>query len=56
MKALESLSEEAEPLGRRISWTETKVQSFGNILDATIESIPMSGENVEFTQTSTLTA
>ena len=47
--ALDSLSEEAEPLGLRVSWIKTKVQAFGDILDATTESIPVSGENEEVT-------
>ena len=51
--APESLSEEAQPLRLRISWIQTKVQAFGDILDATTESIPVSGENVEVTQTLT---
>ena len=51
--ALESLSEEAEPLGLRVSWIKTKVQAFGGILDATIASIPVNDENVEITQTFT---
>ena len=45
-EALESLSEETEPLGLRVSSMKTKVQVFGEILDATTESIPVSGENV----------
>ena len=45
--ALESLSEEPEPLGLRVSWIETKVQAFGDILDVTIESTPVSDENME---------
>ena len=51
--ALDSLSEEAEPLGLRVSWIKTKVQAFGDTLDATVESIPVNGENVEVTQTFT---
>ena len=51
--ALDSLSEEAEPLGLRVSWIKNKVQAFGDILDATLESIPLMSENVEFTQTFT---
>ena len=39
--ALDSLSEEAEPLEVRVSWIKTKVQAFGDILDATVESIPV---------------
>ena len=49
--ALDSLSEEAEPLRLRVSWIKTEVQAFGDILDATVESIPVNGENVEVTQT-----
>ena len=50
---LDSLSKEAEPLGLRVFWIKTKVQAFCDILDATIESIPVNGEKVEFTQTFT---
>ena len=49
--ALDLLSEEAEPLGLRVSWIKTKVHTFGDILNAIIESIPVCGENVEVTQT-----
>ena len=44
------MSGEAMPLGLRVSWIKTKVQAFGDILDATIESIPLTGQNVEVTQ------
>ena len=47
--ALDLLSVEAEPLGLRVSWIKTKVQAFGDILDATVELIPPNGENVEVT-------
>ena len=50
-EALESLREEAETVGLRAFWIKTKVQAFGGMQDATIESIPVSGENVELTQT-----
>ena len=49
----EVFAEEAEALGLRVSWMETKVQAFADILDATIVSIPVSAENVEVTQTFT---
>ena len=52
-EALDSLSVEAEPLGLRVSWIKTKVKAFVDILDATVESIPVNGENVEVTQTFT---
>ena len=42
--ALTSLSAEAEPLGLRVSWIKTEVQAVGEILDATFESIPVSGD------------
>ena len=45
-EAPESLSEEAEPLGLQVS-----SQAFGDILDTTTESVPVSGEDVEVTQT-----
>ena len=51
--ALDLLSEEAEPLGLRVSWIKTKVRASGDILDATVESIPVNGENVEVKQTFT---
>ena len=51
--ALDLLSEEAEPLELRVSWIKTKVQAFGDILHATVESIPVSGKNVEVSQTFT---
>ena len=37
-EALETLSEEAEPLGLRVSWIKTKIQAFGDILEAGIKS------------------
>ena len=46
-EVLESLSKEVKPLGLRVSWIKTTVQVFGDIVDATIESIPVSAENVE---------
>ena len=51
--ALDSLSEVAGSLGLRASWIKTKVQAFGDILDAIVESIPVNGENVDVTQTFT---
>ena len=47
------MKEEAEPRGLRVSWIKTKVQVFGDILDANIESILVSGENVKVRQTFT---
>ena len=37
VEALESLSQEAELLGLRVSWIKTKVQAFSDILDASFE-------------------
>ena len=48
--ALDTLSEEAEPLGLRVSWMKTKVLAFGDKVDAIVESIAENGENVEVTQ------
>ena len=52
-EALESLSDEAELLGLRVSWIKTNAHAFGEILDPMIESIPVSGENIENTDTFT---
>ena len=50
VEALKSLSEKSV---LRVSCLKTKVQAFVDDQDATIESIPVSGGNVEVTQTST---
>ena len=52
-EAIESRSEEAKPLGLRVSWIKTKVQAFGDILYAATDSIRVGGENVGIAQTST---
>ena len=44
------LNEESEPLGSRISWVKTKTQAFNDILDAAILSLPVIGEEFEFTE------
>ena len=44
------LNEESEPLGLRVSWVKTKIQSFNDILDAAILSVPVCGEEVEVTK------
>ena len=36
---LEALHEEVEPLGLKVSWAKTKVQVFGGVLDATVQSM-----------------
>ena len=43
--------EGAEPLELRVSWIKTKVKAFCDILDVTCESIFVSDEEVEVTQT-----
>ena len=48
--ALEVLHEEAKPLGLRVSWTKTKVQAFGGLLDDTVESVHTCGENIEVSE------
>ena len=45
------MNEEAETHEFGVFWIKTKVHAFGDILDATVESIPVRGENVEVTQT-----
>ena len=40
-EALELLSEKAKPLGFRLCWITTKVQKFGDILEATIGPTPV---------------
>ena len=49
-EALGVAEREAAPLGLRVSWMKIKVQAICDILDATVESVPVNGENVEVTQ------
>ena len=44
------LNEESEPLGLWVSWVETKIQAFNDILYAAILSVPVCGEDVEVTE------
>jgi len=39
--ALEALDEESEPLALWVSWVNTKIQAFNDILDAAILSVPV---------------
>ena len=39
--ALGVLNEKSEPLGLRVSWVKTKIQSFNDILDAAVLSVPV---------------
>ena len=51
-EALESQSEEAGPRKQRVQdWIKTKAHASNDMLDATTESISVSGWNVETTQT-----
>ena len=47
--ALEVLNEESKPLGLRVSWVKSKIQSFNDILDAAIFSVRVC-EDVEVTE------
>ena len=47
--ALEILSEEAEPLGLRVSWVKTKIQAFNDVVDAAVQSVSVGDESVELT-------
>ena len=48
--ALGVLNEESESLGLWVSWVETKIHAFSNILDAAILSVPVCGEDVDVTE------
>ena len=52
-KALESLREEAKLLVLRVCWIKTKMQAFGDMQEATTESVSVGGENAELIQTFT---
>ena len=39
-----------EPLGLWVSWVNTTIQAFNDILDAAILSVPVCGEDVEITE------
>ncbi len=45
--ALEVLYEEAKLLGLEVSWTKTKVQASGGLLDDTVQSVHACGENIK---------
>ena len=53
MVALESLHEEAKPLGLKVSWPKTKVQVFGGLLDETVQSVHACGEDIDISETFT---
>ena len=48
--ALESLHEEAKPLGLKVSWPKTKVQVFGGLLDETVQSVHACGEDIAISE------
>ena len=52
-EARESQSQQAKPLGLRVSWIGTNGHAFSVIVDATNASIPVSYENGEVRQTFT---
>ena len=45
--ALEALHKEAKPLGLQVSWSKTKVQVFGGLLNETVQSIHACGEDID---------
>ena len=45
--AFEVLNEESELLGLRVSWVKIKIQAFYDILDVSILSVTVCGEDVE---------
>ena len=47
MMALEALHEETKPLGLPASWSKTKVQVFGDLLDETVQSTHACDENID---------
>lgn len=47
MRTLKTLHEEVKPLGFRVSWAKTKVQIFGGLLDDTVASVQVCGEDSE---------
>ena len=51
--ALETLSEEAKPLGLKVSWAKTKIQDFGDLLDGAVQSVQVCGEDVELLESFT---
>ena len=51
--ALETLHEETKPLGLQVSWTKTKVQVFGGLLDETVQSVHACGEDIEILESFT---
>ena len=48
--ALVVLNEESEQLGLRVSLVKTKIETFIDILDVAILSVPVCGEDVEVTE------
>ena len=48
----ESLHEETKPLGHKVSWFKTKAQVFGGVLDETVQSVHVCGEDIEISENS----
>ena len=36
------------PLGLEISWTKTRLQAFGDLMDEAVQALSMQGESVDF--------
>ena len=50
--ARDAFSNEAKPLGLEVSWTKTKVQDFGDLLEP-VHSVRACGEDIEVTESFT---
>ena len=42
------LKEETVPLGLEISWTKTRLQAFGDLMDEAVQALSIQGESVDF--------
>lgn len=51
--ALRVLYREAKPLGLKVSWANSKLQSCGGLLDDTVHSVQACGEGVKIAKSST---
>ena len=50
MLALEALHDDAKPLGLQVSWPKTKVQVFVGLLDETVQSVRVCGEDIDISE------
>ena len=53
MVALDAFSNEAKPLGLEVSWTNTKIQDFGDLLGEPVRSVHACCKNIEVTESFT---